>query len=112
MTVRLSKPWRPFDHATVATLTGHLGVYELGNTAGDVLYIGAAGGRSRFGLKGQLMDRLAADLDGACCFRVEVNMAYHSRRIELLEIYLNDHGQLPIYNTDVDESRLGRVRPG
>ena len=112
MAVRLNKPWTPFDVAHVQTITGHLGVYQLGNEHGDIVYIGVAGGRSRFGLKGELTTKLAGNLPDASCFRIEINMSYRTRHLELLQAFVHDHGRLPLANTDVDIASLGRLRPG
>ena len=111
MAVRLTKAWIPLDQAHIDKLTGHLGVYQLANRWGEISYIGVAGGRSRFGLKGELAAKLAVPLTEVTCFRLEINMAYRTRHIELLQTFVHDHGRLPRHNTDVDIARLGRVRP-
>ena len=112
MAVRLEKPWRALSAEGVEELRGHLGVYQLGNDAGEIVYIGVAGGRSLFGLKGELLKALEDPPAGATQFRVEVNMAYRTRHFELLQAYWNDHDALPAANTDVDTRSLGRLRPG
>lgn len=112
MAVRLNKAWLPLDHKHVDALTGHLGVYQLGNAQGDILYIGVAGGRSRFGLKGELVSALTDKHDDATCFRIEINMAYRTRHLELLQAFVHDHGRLPASNIDVDINSLGRISPG
>ncbi len=112
MPVRLDKPWVPLTADNVARVTGHLGVYQLADDAGEIVYIGMAGGNSRFGLKGALTEMLQSPPAGATQFRYEVNMAYRTRYIELLQAYHYDHGRLPAGNVDVDERRLGRLRLG
>jgi hypothetical protein len=112
MAVRLDKPWIALTADNVAQVAGHLGVYQLANGTGEIVYIGVAGGRSPFGLKGMLTDVLRAPPAGATQFRYEVNMAYHSRYLELLQAYRHDYGRLPAGNADVDERRLGRLRLG
>lgn len=113
MAVRLDKPWLPLTAEGVKHLAGHLGVYQLANDAGEIVYIGVAGGRSLFGLKGELQEKLKDPPAGATLFRVEVNMAYFTRHKELLGAYRNDHGgDLPVANTDVDVRMLGRLSPG
>ena len=118
MAVRLDKPWISFSPENVARLPCHLGVYQLANAAGEILFVGIAGGRSRFGLRSELQAWRDGSRDpgneqiGATRFRFEVNMAYWSRRWELLAAFVHDHGRLPIANTDVDLPRLGRLRPG
>ena len=60
MPVRLDKPWIPLTPEHIAQLPGHLGVYQLADAAGEIVYIGMAGGRSLFGLKGALTEALDA----------------------------------------------------
>ena len=112
MAVRLDKSWISLTEEHVAHVPGHLGVYQLADAAGEIVYIGVAGGRSLFGLKGALTDMLHLPPAGAQQFRYEVNMAYRTRYVELLQAYRNDYGRLPIGNVDVDEHRLGRLRLG
>lgn len=112
MAVRLEKPWIPLHEEHVASVAGHLGVYQLADSSGAIVYIGVAGGRSAFGLKGALRQALQAPPAGARQFRYEVTMAYHTRYLELLQAYRYDHGRLPVANLDVDASSLGRLRLG
>ena len=112
MAVRLSKAWVSLDSEHVGQLGGQLGVYQLGNEEGEILYIGVAGGHSKFGLRGELTGQLAAKLAKATCFRVEVNMAYRTRHLELLQAFMHDHGRLPLHNCDIDPASLGQIRPG
>jgi hypothetical protein len=112
MAVRMTKPWRPLTTEQAKKLSGNLGVYQLANDAGDVVYIGAATGLSRYGLRGEVMDKADAPPANATQFRIEVNTAYRTRHGELLAAHMFDHGALPIANTDVDVSRLGRLSPG
>jgi hypothetical protein len=107
--IRLDRPWRALVADEIDRLDGSLGVYQLADDSGAVRYIGYAGGRSLFGLRGELRDRL--DAGGAASqFRVEVNMQYMSRYEELLMVHIADHGELPPDNDD--RRRLGRLSPG
>ena len=108
--LRPDKPWRPLEAAEVARLGGHLGVYQIADAEGRVVRIGAAGGRSLFGLRGELEKELAAGPAGRRV-RVEVTTQYWSRRQELLMLHLADHGRLPEGNPEVDAARLGRLSP-
>jgi hypothetical protein len=108
--VRLDKPWRPLDAAEVADLRGELGVYQLADADGRVLRIGYAGGRSLFGLRGELGAALAAG--EAARFRVEVTAQYLSRFEELLMVHKADFGELPAGNAADARRRLGRLSPG
>jgi hypothetical protein len=112
MAVRLNKPWRDLTTENLGRVTGHLGVYQLANDAGEILYIGVAGGRTRFGLKGEIAKMLDAPPTGVTKFRFEVNMAYRTRFAELVEAFQFDHGKFPEANTDIDPRMFGRLRPG
>jgi hypothetical protein len=107
MSVRMQKPWRPVAEAT--QLAGHMGVFELGDRAGRVLYIGRADARSLFGLRGAVADAVRRQ-PTAAAFRVEVTTAYHTRHLELLMAHAADHGALPPGNADT--GRIGRLSPG
>ena len=106
MSVRLSKPWRPL--AAAGSLPGQLGVYELGDAGGTVLYIGFAGGRSQFGLRSAVQEG-SGTVPEASHFRVEVTTAYHTRYRELLMAHVADHGALPTANDPVPG--LGKLTP-
>jgi hypothetical protein len=107
--VRLDKPWRPLNAETVADLRGELGVYQLGDADGRVLRIGYAGGRSLFGLRGELGAALSAG--EATRFRVEVTAQYLSRYEELLMVHKADFGDLPPGNDAEARRRVGRLSP-
>lgn len=111
MAIRLDKDWIDLTDENVQKLAGQLGVYQLGNADGDILYIGVAGGRSLFGLRGEIGKALDDPPTDATCFRYEVNSCYSTRHQELLMVFKADHDRLPVANTDVDESQLGRLSP-
>lgn len=105
MSIRLEKPWRP--RAEALQLSGQLGVFQLADNDGQVVYIGVADARSLFGLRSAVDDafnRLAT----AVQFRVESTSAYHTRYRELLMIHVADHGALPPANPTI---ALGRLHP-
>lgn len=106
MGIRLAKPWRALDD--IDSLSGQLGVFQLANDTGNVLLIGYAGGRSRFGLRGEVA-AAAAEVPEATRFRVEVNTAYLTRFQELLMLHQADHGSLPAHNAPMPS--LGRLSP-
>ncbi len=110
MAIRMDKPWRALTEENVEALTGHLGVYQLADAEERILYIGVAGGRTLQGLKGELRRWLAEPAPGASRFRVEVNMSYRTRHVELLQAYRSDHDALPPANSDIDVAGLGRLR--
>ncbi|MBT6277350.1 MAG: hypothetical protein HOI95_24865 [Chromatiales bacterium] len=111
MAVRLSKPWQPLTAENVGKLTSHLGVYQLALDDDTIVYIGVAGGRSTFGLKGEVSAHLDDPAGGGTHFRTEINMSYRSRHLELLQVHVHDHGTVPVGNTDIDPATLGRMRP-
>lgn len=109
MSIRIEKEWLPFTGDQVARVGGQLGVFELGSSSGAVVYIGVAGGRSLFGLRGELASML--DTSEADVFRYEINTAYLTRYRELLMVYMADFGRLPQENKVVDARGLGRLSP-
>ena len=111
MAIRMEKPWTELTAEAVAALPGQLGVYQLADAEGRVVYIGVAGGRSLFGLRGELQCALAERPAGAQRFRTEVNQQYTTRHLELLMLHVADHGSLPVVNAADPPPRLGRLSP-
>ena len=60
MAIRSTRPWRPIDAAALEALPGQLGVFELADAAGEVIFIGRADARTLFGLRGEVAARVAA----------------------------------------------------
>lgn len=109
MPVLLTKPWRPLTAEEISRVQGQLGVYELGDDAGEVLYAGYAGGRSLFGLRGELERHLREGTGGATQFRIEVNTQYTSRWKELLMAHIAADGEVPPLNREERLPSLGRL---
>lgn len=107
--IRMRGEWQPLDRESVAKVGGHMGVYELSSPKGDVVFVGFAGGRSVFGLRGELEDKLASHRDRDTWFRHEITTAYLSRYKEVLMVHVADNGSLPAEN-DAGEP-LGRLSP-
>jgi hypothetical protein len=107
--LRLDKPWQKLTADTAARLPGQLGVYQVADAGGAVLYIGQAGARSPFGLRSELQREFAERGEG-CQFRVEVNQQYRTRWFELLMVHQADHGSLPTDNAK-NPPPLGRLSP-
>jgi hypothetical protein len=105
----MTKPWRTLTAEAVRGLPGQLGVFQLGDADGTVIYIGYAGGRSLFGLR-SAVDEARVAIAGATQFRHEVTMQYLSRYKELLMLHVADNGKLPAQNRDAPSS-LGRLSP-
>jgi hypothetical protein len=116
----LNKPWTPYRPGDERALPGNLGVYEIGDDAGNVLYVGYAGGRTRFGLR----ETIPACFDAmnpnpvlrarARAYRYEVNQMYMTRWIDLLTRHRDAHGRPPEGNEASSEPlpRLGRLIRG
>lgn len=111
MAVRMTKPWTPLTAENIKKLSGQLGIYQLGTATGDVVFIGFAGGRSLFGLRGEVEKHLADPPASATQFRVEVNQQYTTRYQELLMVHVHDHGDVPAGNIGKPLPRLGRMSP-
>src|SRR5579885_471010 len=107
--IRFRGEWQPLNVDSIAKAGGHMGVYQLSSPKGEVVFIGYAGGRSVFGLRGELSDRLAASGDREMWFRYEVTTTYLSRYKEALMVHVADHGSVPAEN-DSNEP-LGRLSP-
>ena len=97
----INKPWTAYAETAPKAIPGTLGVYELGDADGRVLYIGCAGGRSLFGLRGAIGGHFGVGepnpviRERARLFRYEVNTNYLVRRVELLSRCREDQGRLP-----------------
>ena len=97
----LNKPWTVYQPGSDRHLPGNLGVYEIGDAGGTVLYIGYAGGRTRFGLR----ERIPAHFSDretnpvlrgrAHAYRYEVNQMYLTRWIDLHGRHKDEHGRVP-----------------
>jgi hypothetical protein len=110
MRLRLDKAWQPLTAETAARLPGQLGVYQVADASGAILFIGHAGARSPFGLRSELQ-REFAERGAGCQFRVEVNQQYRTRWLELLMVHQADHGSLPVDNAKNPPPNLGRLSP-
>ena len=108
--LRLDKPWRPLTAEVVDRLPGQLGVYQIADATGTIVYIGQAGARTAFGLRSELQ-REASQRASGHQFRVEVNQQYRTRWFELLMVHQADHGSLPTDNAKNPPPALGRLSP-
>lgn len=105
MSIQLNKPWRELNEANVSQLSGQLGVFQLANREQETIYIGFAGARSLFGLRGELQQYV----DAADYFRIEVNTAYRTRWRELMMIHFAQHGDYPSMNAPEETAGLGSL---
>jgi hypothetical protein len=112
----ISKAWIPRDRLNPRELPGTIGVYELADSNGEVLFIGFAGGRSLQGLRGAIAGHFSAEepnrviREKAASARYEVTTNYLIRRLELLSRYVEDFGRLPEANAIAGESLPPLVR--
>jgi len=112
----LAKPWQDFDPERAYEISPVTGVYELGDAAGETVYIGVAGAREAFGIRGRIERHFSPAEPNAVVraraqrYRYEVNMQYLTRYVELLTRYRDAHGRLPAGNEQPGERlpRLGR----
>jgi hypothetical protein len=111
------KPWQPLERTRVERVPATVGVYELGDEEGRVVYIGAAGAREPFGLRGRLLRHLNPGSEinrvireRARLFRYEVNVQYTTRWIELLKRFLSECGRLPVGNAEALDELPPSVR--
>jgi len=109
MSVRCTKPWLPIDAAALERLPGQLGVFELADATGRVIFIGRADARTLFGLRSEIARRVG-EIGEAKSLRFEVTTAYHTRHLELLMAHRADHDALPRFNEPMPT--LGRLSPG
>jgi hypothetical protein len=90
--LQIRAAWRPLELAETSRLEPAVGVFEV-RVDGVVHEIAYAGGRSHFGLRGELGARVGL-LSGAE-FRAEVTSAYLTRWHELLAARLAETGTVP-----------------
>ena len=106
MSIRLEKEWVELSEASTR-LKGNLGVFQLADSAKNIIYIGYAGAKSVFGLKSEI-DELSQTLTEAAFVRWEVTAGYWSRYKELMMLYQFDYQCWPKNNESIN---LGRLSP-
>lgn len=108
MKLTLDKPWIELNEESAGGLPGHMGVYQLANSGGEIVRIGYAGGRELFGLRSALQRELSLHPPGTR-FRYEVNTQYQSRWRELLMLHKREFGDVPAGNASDIPRRLGSL---
>ena len=99
-------PWTSFTNP--GDISGSTGVYEIADAQGRIVYIGVAGARDLFGLRGCISQRIREGQR----YRYEVTTAYLSRHAELLGRYYEQHGALPPENEPVGSlPKFGSTSP-
>ena len=111
MSIRLDKPFQVLNEENIQPIQGQLGVYQLAEPNGYVIYIGYAGGRSLFGLNSELKKELQQREGKETLFRYEVNMQYISRYEELVMLHQVDYGELPDRVQKEHPHKVGRLTP-
>ena len=84
LAIRLDKRWQPLSEA-LSRLRGNMGVFQLANDSGEVIYVGFAGGRSQYGLGGEVRS-LAVQIPEASQVRWEVTTARTSAKTFAMSI--------------------------
>ena len=97
------KPWQPVGEWQ--GVWGQLGVFELADAEKNVVFVGMVGGKSRFGLRGEL--ETAAAEHSAAFYRFEITSAYLTRYREVLMRYETSQGVLPPHTPSLQLGRLG-----
>lgn len=99
--------WLPLTQDAVEAAPGCPGVYQLADHQGLPFRIGYAGGKSLFGLRGELARLIAENAGREVRFRMEVNMQYISRWKELMMVHRALYGEIPVGNPKSDAEHLG-----
>lgn len=108
------KDWRDYEGTPLwtpaaARLSGSNGVYELADESMRVIYVGYAGSRARYGLRGKLIDHFSdsepnPEIRGkARFFRYEVTSSYLSRWVEVVARHNEADGLPPPANAHAKE---------
>lgn len=94
----IRKPWTLPSAESIRAIPAVVGVYEIADAEGNLLYIGQAGGREPFGLRTRMQLHFGGDdpnpvlRELAAQFRWEANQQYTTKRLEMLMQFQRDHG--------------------
>lgn len=97
-------PWQSYIPGEDREISGSTGVYQVGDADGNVIYIGKATPRDRFGLRGCVAAHFQASepnetiRNNARYFRCEVTTMYYSRWVDVISRFVRDEGRLPSGN--------------
>lgn len=116
----IRKPWSQPTAESIRAIPAVVGVYEIADSEGNLLYIGQAGGREPFGLRTRIAVHFGGDDPNpvlrkrAAQFRWEANQQYTTRRLEMLMQFQRDQGiEWPPAHAAGDwrdRPQLGRLR--
>jgi len=120
VTMPIRKPWIQPTKDSIRAIPAVVGVYEIADADGNLLYIGQAGGREPFGLRTRIAlhfggaDPNAVLRERAAQFRWEANQQYTTKRLEMLMQFQRDEGVEwpPAHSAGDwrDTPQLGRLR--
>ena len=105
----IDSSWWVFGDVIIASERELPGVYELGNAAGEVIYIGSSSDICR-----RLREHWI-EPPGSCVkrnttqYRVEYRSDYLARQRELHESHLKLHSKPPLCGSDTDAASPGRA---
>ncbi|HLC41494.1 MAG TPA: hypothetical protein VJO34_07675 [Methylomirabilota bacterium] len=107
---QIRMPWTEFDPTNTKSISGSNGVYEVADEQGGVIYVGYAGGKDLFGIRGKIMQHFSSDEPNpvirarARRYHYEVTSMWLSRWVEILGRHREDlGGRLPEGNETSDE---------
>ena len=116
----IRKPWTQPTVESIRAIPAVVGVYEIADADGVLLYIGQAGGREPFGLRTRIARHFGGDdpnpvlRERAAQFRWEANQQYTTKRLEMLMQFQRDEGaEWPSAHPAgdwTDTPQLGRLR--
>ena len=120
----IRKAWLRPSAESIRAIPAVVGVYEIADAEGNLLYIGQAGGREPFGLRTRIGLHFGFDASGddpnpvlrerGAQFRWEANQQYTTKRLEMLMQYQRDEGREwpPAHPAGDwrDRPQLGRLR--
>ena len=92
----IRKPWILPSAESIRAIPAVVGVYEIADSEGNLLYIGQAGGREPFGLRTRIALHFGGDdpnpvlRERAAQFRWEANQQYTTKRLEMLMQFQRD----------------------
>ena len=95
----ITKAWLAPDPPALRQIPAVLGVYELADTAGVVIYIGMAGGREPFGLRGRIEAHFSDQelnpvlRERAALYRWESNQQYTTQRAANTRFVVNNQNR-------------------
>ncbi len=98
----IEAPWWVFGDVLIASERELPGVYELGNAAGEVIYIGSSANICR-----RLREHWVESDDSwvkryTTQYRIEYRSDYVAREHELCDLHLRLHAELPRYHADTE----------